>query len=129
MTFIITPIYAALLGFIFLALRIFVTIERAKSGISILMQDNMILAVKVRRFGNFIETVPFALILMGFVETSGANSLLLHTIGGLLLMSRILHPLGLNHDRGAHPLRIVSGMMTLGSVLIAMIYIFWHSFT
>jgi uncharacterized membrane protein YecN with MAPEG domain len=116
------------LGLIFIVLRIFVTIHRAKSGISILTQDNMILAEKVRRFGNFIETAPFVLILMGFVETSGANAFLLHTIGGLLLMSRILHPLGLNHNHGAHPLRIASGMMTLGSVLIAVIYILWHSF-
>ena len=128
MTFIITPIYAALLGLIFLILRTLVTIHRAKSGISILAEEDMVLAEKMRRFGNFVETAPLVLILMGFAEAAGANSLILHAIGGLLLVSRILHPFGLNHKNGAHPLRIASGMMTMGSVLVAIIYILWHTF-
>ena len=127
MTFTITPIYAALLGILMLILRTIVTVERAKSGISILTQDNMVLAEKVRRFGNFIETVPFVIILMGFTEVLGASSWLLHLIGGLLFASRLLHPIGLNHKKGAHPLRIASGMMTTASILGASLFILWHS--
>ncbi len=120
----ITSIYAAILGLMFLAFRTMVTIERAKSGISILHQDNMVLAIKIRRFGNFIETVPLALILMGFAENSGASPVILHIIGVLLLASRILHPLGLNTENGAHPIRITSGIATIVSMLIAIIYIY-----
>ena len=128
MVFTITPIYAALLGLLFIILRTIVTIERAKSGISILTQDNMVLAEKVRRFGNFIETVPFVIILMAFVESFSAPTMVLHLIGSLLLISRLLHPIGLDHTKGAHPLRIASGMATLVSVLICVVYLLWRSF-
>jgi uncharacterized membrane protein YecN with MAPEG domain len=128
MTLAITGIYAAILGIMFIALRVNVIIERAKSGISIMHQDNMVLAEKIRRFGNFIEVVPHALILMGIVETFGASALWLHAIGGLLLASRVLHPIGLDHTNGKNTLRIVSGMLTSVSFVVAIVFIFWASF-
>lgn len=129
MTLLITPTYAAVLGLLFIILRTLVTIERAKSGISILSANNMVLAEKVRRFGNFIETVPFVLILMALSELGGAPAWVVHTAGSLLMASRLIHPFGLNHQQGAHPLRIASGIMTLASILIPVIFILWRSFT
>ncbi len=128
MTLVITGIYAAVLGVMFIALRTNVIIERAKSGISILHQDNMVLAEKIRRFGNFVEVVPHALILMGIVESFGASATWLHVIGGLLLASRLLHPISLDHNNGKNPLRIVSGIMTSLSFVTAIVFILWASF-
>ncbi|MCF6320593.1 MAG: MAPEG family protein [Rhizobiaceae bacterium] len=128
MTLAITGIYAAILGIMFVVLRINVTIERAKTGISIMHQDNMVLAEKMRRFGNFIETVPFALVLLAIVETTGASTAILHSVGALLLASRLLHPFGLNAENGKNPLRIVSGLMTTLSFAIASGYILWTGF-
>lgn len=128
MSLAITGIYAAVLGIMFIALRVNVIIERAKSGISIMHQDNMVLAEKIRRFGNFVEVVPHALILMGIAETFGASPAWLHAIGGLLLVSRVLHPFGLDHANGKNTLRIVSGMATTLSFAIAIIFVLWASF-
>ncbi len=128
MTLAITGIYAAILGIMFIALRVNVIIERARTGISIMHQDNMVLAEKIRRFGNFIEVVPHALILMGIVESFGASDVWLHAIGGLLLVSRVLHPIGLDHRNGNNVLRIASGMLTSLSFAAAIIYILWSSF-
>lgn len=128
MTLAITGIYAAILGIMFVALRVNVIIERAKSDISIMHQDNMVLAEKIRRFGNFVEVVPHALILMAIVETFGASALWLHAIGGLLLISRLLHPFGLDHTNGKNTLRIVSGMATTFSFATAIVFILWASF-
>jgi len=128
MTLATTGIYAAILGIMFIVLRINVTIERAKTGISIMHRDNMVLAEKMRRFGNFIETVPFSLILLAIVETTGASTTILHAVGGLLLASRVLHPFGLNSENGKNPLRIVSGLMTSLSFAIASGFIFWSGF-
>lgn len=108
----ITGIYAAILGVLFIILRTVVIIERAKSGISIMYQDNMVLAEKIRRFGNFTEVVPLALILLAISEISGVPNYLLHGIGGALLISRILHPFGLDAENGKNPLRILSGVLT-----------------
>ena len=128
MTFAITGIYAAVLGIMFIVLRLNVVIARAKSEISIMHGDNMILAEKIRRFGNFIEVVPHALILLGIVESFGASSTILHAIGALLLIGRILHVFGLDHKNGKNPLRIASGLLTTLSFALASGYILWSSF-
>ena len=128
MTFAITGIYAAILGIMFIVLRINVVITRAKSGISIMHGDNMMLAEKVRRFGNFIEVVPHALILLAIAESFEASGAFLHTIGGLLLISRILHVFGLDHENSKNPLRIASGLTTTISFALASGYILWRSF-
>ena len=127
MSLTITGLYAAALGILLILLRTLVTIERAKTGISILHQDNMTLAEKIRRHGNFVENVPHGLILLAVVEVAGASLGLLHAIGGLLLLSRLLHPFGLTQDNAAHPLRIFSGILGSLSMLLAIGYIGWGS--
>lgn len=126
MTLTITAFYASALAVILIYLRTVVTIERAKSGISILHQDNMALAEKIRRHGNFIENVPHSLILLGLIEIMAAPTLMLHLVGGLLLASRILHPFGLTTEKAAHPLRIFSGVLGTISMLFAVGFIFWN---
>ena len=115
----ITGIYAAVLGVLFVVLRTAVIIERAKTGISILHQDNVILAEKIRRFGNFTEVVPLALILLAVCEASGVQTYLLHLTGGAFLISRFIHPFGLDANNGKNPLRILSGIMTSAAFVIA----------
>jgi len=119
MTLTITGIYAAVLGILFVILRTLVIIERAKTGISIMHEDNMVLAEKIRRFGNFTEVVPLALILLAISEVSGVPAYLLHMIGTALLISRLVHPFGLNARNGKNPLRILSGLLTSAAFVIA----------
>jgi len=129
MIFAVTGFYAAILGMMFVVLRVYVTIERAKTGISILHGDNIVLAEKMRRFGNFIETVPFALILLAMVETAGASTALLHGVGAMLVASRALHPFGLTNENGKTVLRIVSGLLTIAVFALASGYILWAGFS
>ncbi|MBL4871634.1 MAG: MAPEG family protein [Robiginitomaculum sp.] len=119
----VTGIYAAFLGIILIILRIRVTIIRAKTGISIYHGDDMALAEKIRQHANFTENIPHALILMACVELVGASFVLLNIIGCLLLASRILNPFGIKHDIANHPLRIVSGIMTVAPMVISIIFI------
>ena len=76
---------------------------RAKTGISILHGDNMELAEKVRRHQNFVEYVPIALILIGFLELNGSNAIFLHVLGASLVVVRVAHAKGLYHDNIRHP--------------------------
>ena len=67
MTLALTGLYASALALWAAWLGAQVSIMRAKTNISILHGENMELAEKMRRHGNFIETVPIALILMAIV--------------------------------------------------------------
>jgi len=114
MIFPITALYAAVLAAIGLVLMFRVVLLRGKTGISILHGENMELAQAMRRHGNFVESVPLVIILMGIVEANGGNAILLHAMGAVLVAARIAQPLGLHHDRMIHPLRAVG---TVGTVL------------
>lgn len=128
MTFEITGLYAAILGVFFIFFRTLVVIERAKTGISMHYGDNLVLARKIRIFGNFIEVVPHALILMAIAEAMGGIAQMLHVIGALLVVSRVLLPLGLNPDNGKTPARIAAGIMATLSMAISIGFIFWQNF-
>ena len=54
----------------------------------------------MRAHGNFIESVPIALILLFLFEHSGADHIYIHTFGILLVMSRIAHAYGLSKTAG-----------------------------
>ncbi len=115
----ITSLYAAPLGLMALGLSTHVTMLRAKLGISILDGGNMALAERIRRHGNFIEAVPFILLLMLLAELIGVGSMWLHISGAALIVGRVLHALGLKHDQPASPMRIAGGLTTNIAALTA----------
>ena len=86
MSLTITSIYASALGIVFLGLMVAVIHMRAKTGISLSHGDNIALMERSRRYGNFVETAPIALILLVLMEIGGASGTLLHSVGGLLLV-------------------------------------------
>ena len=127
MPFPITGLYAALLAAVGLTLMVRVARMRARTGVSILHGDDMDLALATRQHGNFIETVPLALILMGLVEANGVNSLLLHANGIVLLLARIAHPIGLRLDRADHPLRAVGAVGTVLVTFVLAVVALWQA--
>ena len=109
----VTALYTALLGLVMIALEMPVGMLRGRTKIPIYDGGNMELAVAIRRHGNFIEHVPFVLIVMAVIELNGAGATLLHGMGIALLLARIAHPLGLKHDTIQAPLRAVGAFGTL----------------
>ncbi len=79
------------------------------------------LLLKIRRHGNFIEWVPFVLLLMILAEAQGAGRLWLQAAGALLLIGRIAHPFGLKIDNPGHPLRYVGNGTNILAVAILFI--------
>jgi uncharacterized membrane protein YecN with MAPEG domain len=121
----ITAFYAGLLALILIALAGAIGPLRLSTGISILHGDNMELATRIRRHGNFIEGVPFALILLAALELNGASPRWLHGLGIVLVLSRIAHPIGLRHDNLRNPLRNIGALGTLLVTLIAALMLIW----
>ena len=114
----VTTTYALPLIAIWFALWIGVTSTRSALNVSIGDASNPDLLRKIRCHGNFVEWVPFVLILMILAELQGAGSLWLHAAGALLLIGRIAHPFGLKIDNAGHPLRYVGNGSNILAVAI-----------
>lgn len=87
--------YAALLAFYYIYLTFNVIKVRKAEQISLGDGDNSKLQCAVRAHGNFIEYVPFALILLFLAEYQGLASHYCHALGAMLLIGRVFHNLGI----------------------------------
>jgi uncharacterized membrane protein YecN with MAPEG domain len=76
------------------------------------------LMVACRSHGNFIEYVPFALILMGGLESAGASHLFLQLLALMLIVGRILHPLGMARPV-PNPFRAGGAALTWLTIVLA----------
>jgi uncharacterized protein len=122
----ITALYAAILALILVVLSVMVIAMRAQTKIALYHGDNLRLAERIRKHGNFTEYVPMALILMGLAEAGGARPVLLHAAGVILVASRLIHPLGIHHDKADALPRIVGGSGTLIAILLCTGAILWQ---
>ncbi|NKF22291.1 MAPEG family protein [Solimonas marina] len=86
----VTPLYAGLLGVWFLVLSVRVVQKRA-SGISLGDGGDPIMLRRIRGHANFTEYVPLCLLLIGVLELSRASVYVLHALGLMLLIGRLLH--------------------------------------
>jgi uncharacterized protein len=122
----ITALYAAILALILVVLSAMVIAMRAQTKIALYDGGNLQLAERIRKHGNFTEYVPIALILMGLAEAGGASPVLIHAAGIILVASRLLHPLGIRHDKADAMPRVVGGSGTLIAILLCAGAIFWQ---
>jgi len=118
MTFQITATYAAVLALMMLGLSYYVTMLRASADVSLNDGGNIALQERMRRHGNFVETVPIAIIVLAFAEAGGMGATYVHASGALLIAARIIHPFGINHEKGATFARIAGGAGTSIAILI-----------
>lgn len=119
----ITALYAVGLALMHQALTYYVIMDRARTHVSILHGDDMQLATRIRRHGNFIESVPLALILMALAEGLGASASWLNVAGAVLVASRLAHVFGLRHDKPATLGRIAGILGTSLSMVICSVAI------
>ncbi len=88
-------LYAALLGILLITLSWGVSKVRLREHVSLGAGEVSDLESAIRAHGNFIEYVPFALILLMLAESAVTPSWLLHALGGSLLAGRLLHAYGI----------------------------------
>ena len=87
----IVAFYAAVLGLMHVALTLNVGLFRVQNKISLGTGGNETLERRMRAHGNFIETVPMALILIGLLEVHGITMWVIHALCILLVFGRIVH--------------------------------------
>ncbi|MGN6512804.1 MAG: MAPEG family protein [Lysobacteraceae bacterium] len=97
----ITLLFAALHALLLLVLL--ARVSRLRHGRRIGFGDggDPELARAIRVHANFVEHVPFALLLLGLLELCGLPSPWLWACGVALLLARVLHAAGLSRSSGA----------------------------
>lgn len=121
----ITSITALALVPIFFVLFVRVSKARSRGNVSIGDGGDVMLLLQIRRHGNFIEWVPFVLIVMALAEMRGGAVMWLTAAGAVFVAGRVLHPIGLDPARPAAALRIIGNScgfiaLIINVVLIAM---------
>lgn len=96
----ITALYASLAALVLLALAYRVVHIRRSARIGLGDGGNEAMGRAVRAHGNATEYLPTALLLLLLLELNAATDALLHLLGLLLLVSRILHAWGLSQSSG-----------------------------
>jgi len=123
---IVTPLFAAIFGLIYMALSI--NIVRYRFGTNVLLGagESRKLDRAIRAHGNFIEYVPFALLLMWFIETLTLSANEVFWLGSILLIARVSHAFGMYYPKQLFILRQVGALTTFGVIIKASISIFQY---
>ena len=122
----VTALYAALLGIVGLVLMGLVGWTRGKTKISLNDGSVKPLIEANRRHMNWVENVPFILLLMAIAELNGSAKTWLHVMGSVLLISRLIHPFGINADKMMMWQRGVGTTGTLIVAVAAIVTVLWQ---
>ncbi|MCD8493906.1 MAG: MAPEG family protein [Alphaproteobacteria bacterium] len=122
----VTGLFAALfaLGQIFLSVKI--VRLRMKHKVSLGDGGVKPLNTMMRAHGNFTETVPLALILMGLAELGGAPLWTIFVLGAMMVISRASHAYGLLTPPGYGGGRFVGMVLTFSVYALGAGLCFWR---
>ena len=85
---------------------------------------------RMRAHANFIENTPLVLILIGAVELSGKGGAWLAVVGGLYILGRVCHALGMDGGGAVEKLRGVGTLITMltqiGLAIVAVLIALGH---
>jgi len=109
----ITSLYAGLCGLLLIVLYVRVSQRRLVTKIGMGTGGDALLEQRIRAHGNFIESVPFALVLLYLLEQTGADPIYIHIFGIALVLSRVRHAQGLSTNAGRSAGRFYGSIGTL----------------
>jgi len=109
----ITGSYAALIALLVVALAARVVRLRWRLKVGIGDGGQPVLARAIRAHGNLIENAPLVLLLLLLAELCGALPPAgLHAAGGVIVLGRLLHAVGLSRSAGTSPGRFLGTALT-----------------
>ena len=119
----VTMLYAALLGILLIMLSWGVSKVRLRESVSLGAGEVSDLESAIRAHGNFIEYVPFGLILLMLAESAATPSWLLHVLGGSVLAGRLLHAYGIRQAVSSNNYRKYGAALTWLMILATSFYV------
>ncbi len=123
----VSPIYAALVALVFLALSWHVISYRRAKSLSLGDSGDKNLLKRMRAQANCAEYAPIGLILMLLAELQGAPGAALHLMGLTLLAGRIIHPLGFAVTPQKIILRQIGMLLTLAMIGLTALGLLGHA--
>jgi len=117
----ITALYLAVLALLYTVLAVRVAQLRQANRASFGDNDSVELRSAIRSHANFIEYVPIITLMVAMLEMAGASALRVHLLMGALLVSRLMHPLGMYAKPNTLQFRIgrVGGITITLGLLVA----------
>ncbi|MGQ3029572.1 MAG: MAPEG family protein, partial [Ferrovibrionaceae bacterium] len=107
-----TALYGGILGLIYLVLTINVIRYRFTLKVDLGDGGQEPLNLAIRAHANFAEYVPLILLLIGLCEALLTRQLIIHLLGGGLVLARVLHGWGLARSGGGSPGRMIGMVLT-----------------
>ncbi len=120
---VIVTAYAAVLAFIYIALSLRVIRARQSAKVAIGSRGDVRLERKMRAHANFAEYVPFALLLVSFVEMQGMPAWFINLLCLALVAGRIVHAYGVSQERENFRLRIAGMAATFVVLAVAALWL------
>jgi uncharacterized membrane protein YecN with MAPEG domain len=115
----IVSLYAGLLTLLFVVLSVRTLLMRRTLRISIGDAGNEAMLRAMRAHSNFAEYVPLSLLLLYFVEASGASPVLVHALGASVVAGRISHAYGVSQVKENYAFRVTGMAFTLTPLIVA----------
>ncbi|MEZ7278657.1 MAPEG family protein [Pseudoalteromonas sp. 68 DY56-GL68] len=113
----IVSIFAAVLAIMYIQLSFRVIKLRKKKKVSLGDGGDSALNTAIRTHGNFIEYVPFSLILLFLVEYQGLSSHYCYVLGLMLVVGRICHSYALAENQ--LKFRVIGMALTFLTMLLS----------
>ena len=117
----ITSAYLAILALLYTVLAVQVGRLRQRDRATFGDNGSLQLRSAIRAHANFIEYVPIITLMVATLEMAGASALRVHLLMGALLVSRLLHPIGMYAKPNTSQFRIgrVGGITITLALLVA----------
>jgi len=125
----IVHLYAALLALLFVGLSVRTLWLRRRLKISVGDAGNKAMLRAMRVHSNFAEYVPLSLLLIFFVEGTGANPLFVHALGISILVGRVSHAYGESQINENHLFRVFGMAMAFTTMIAAALRLLFVSAT
>ena len=77
------------------------------------------MTVATRAFGNAAEYIPVGIGSLILLALLGYQTWVIHTVGGVLLLGRLIHGIGLSHGKGPGPGRMIGMTLTVLALIAA----------
>ena len=116
---IIVPTYAAIFALLFVFLSFRVIKARRQEKIAIGAGGSAVVERAMRVHANFAEYVPFALLLLSFIEQKGAHFLYVNILCLMLLAGRSLHIYGVSNENENLRYRVLGMSMTFATIIFS----------
>ena len=123
----ITPLYAALVTLLFLALSARVVRYRRANLISLGDKGDKEMLKRIRAQANCAEYAPIGILLLLLCELQGAPAFALHLLGLALLGGRVLHAVGFSATPQKMPLRFVGMVLTFTMLVLSALGLLGHA--